>query len=73
MRLRRRRRGGPEALTLVAATGTTGLLAGPALIGFVAGRTSLTVGMALVAVSALLVSVTARHRIWDAPSKALTG
>ncbi|MEV5936432.1 MFS transporter [Streptomyces sp. NPDC052079] len=65
---------GPKALTLVAATGTTGLLAGPALIGFVAGRTSLTVGMALVAVSALLVSVTARHRTWDAPpSKALTG
>ncbi|GGX15268.1 MFS transporter [Streptomyces malachitofuscus] len=64
---------GPKALTLVAATGTTGLLAGPALIGFVAGRTNLTVGMALVAVSALLVSVTARHRTWETPAKALTG
>lgn len=64
---------GPKALTLVAAMGTTGLLAGPALIGFVAGRTSLTVGMAVVAASALLVSVTARHRSWNEPSKALTG
>ncbi|MEY7977714.1 MFS transporter [Streptomyces pilosus] len=48
---------GPGALALVAAMGTTGLLAGPALIGFVAGRTDLTVGMAVVAASAVLVAV----------------
>ncbi|MFE9923108.1 MFS transporter [Streptomyces sp. NPDC005774] len=55
---------GPRALALVAAMGTTGLLAGPALIGFVAGRTDLTVGMAVVAASALLVSVSARRVTW---------
>ncbi|MFH9038295.1 MFS transporter [Streptomyces sp. NPDC017966] len=48
---------GPGALALVAAMGTTGLLAGPALIGFVAGLTDLTVGMTVVAVSAVLVAV----------------
>jgi fucose permease len=48
---------GPGALALVAAMGTTGLLAGPALIGFVAGHTDLTVGMTVVAVSAVLVAV----------------
>jgi fucose permease len=48
---------GPGALALVAAMGTTGLLAGPAVIGFVAGRTDLTTGMAVVAVSAVLVAV----------------
>ncbi|AZM59501.1 MULTISPECIES: MFS transporter [unclassified Streptomyces] len=63
---------GPQALTLVAAMGTTGLLAGPALIGFVAGHTDLTVGMSVVAVSALLVSLTARHRSWHTPRKTRT-
>ncbi|MFC9886817.1 MFS transporter [Streptomyces pilosus] len=48
---------GPGALALVAAMGTTGLLAGPAVIGFVAGHTDLTVGMAVVAASAVLVAV----------------
>lgn len=48
---------GPGALALVAAMGTTGLLAGPALIGFVAGHTDLTTGMAVVAASAVLVAV----------------
>ncbi|MFI5567390.1 MFS transporter [Streptomyces sp. NPDC051740] len=48
---------GPDALALVAAMGTTGLLAGPALIGFVAGHTDLTTGMAVVAASAVLVAV----------------
>ncbi|MFF7852724.1 MFS transporter [Streptomyces sp. NPDC007904] len=55
---------GPNALALVAAMGTTGLLAGPALIGFVAGRTDLTVGMAVVAASAVMVSVCARWITW---------
>ncbi|MFI8306289.1 MFS transporter [Streptomyces sp. NPDC085927] len=61
---------GPRALALVAAMGTTGLLAGPALIGFVAGRTDLTVGMAVVAASALLVSVSARRVTWRRPGEA---
>ncbi|MET7291336.1 MFS transporter [Streptomyces griseoloalbus] len=55
---------GPNALSLVAAMGTTGLLAGPALIGFVAGYTDLTVGMAVVAASAVLVAVCARWISW---------
>ncbi|MEV4319685.1 MFS transporter [Actinocrispum sp. NPDC049592] len=48
---------GPNALTLVAAMGTTGLLAGPPVIGFVTNASSLVWGMATVAVSALLVSL----------------
>ncbi|MEU0004516.1 MFS transporter [Streptomyces sp. NPDC006314] len=52
---------GPDALALVAAMGTTGLLGGPALIGFVASTASLTLGMATVAASALTVTLTA---IW---------
>ncbi|MFF1272197.1 MFS transporter [Streptomyces marokkonensis] len=55
---------GPGALALVAAMGTTGLLAGPALIGFVAGHTDLTVGMAVVAASAVLVAVCSRWVGW---------
>lgn len=59
---------GPEALALVAAMGTTGLLAGPALIGFVAGATSLVWGMALVAASALAVSLCATRIRWNTPA-----
>ncbi|KUN04833.1 transporter [Streptomyces yokosukanensis] len=55
---------GSDALALVAAMGTTGLLAGPALIGFVAGATNLTLGMATVAGSALIVTVTALWIPW---------
>ncbi|MGW0205872.1 MFS transporter [Streptomyces sp. NPDC003233] len=55
---------GSDALALVAAMGTTGLLAGPALIGFVAGATSLTLGMATVAASALIVTLTAFRIPW---------
>ncbi|MFI6049474.1 MFS transporter [Streptomyces violascens] len=49
-------RQGSDALALVAAMGTTGLLAGPAVIGFIANGTSLAWGMGAVAVSALVVS-----------------
>ncbi|WP_041819107.1 MFS transporter [Streptomyces davaonensis] len=59
---------GPEALALVAAMGTTGLLAGPALIGFVAGATSLVWGMAVVAASALAVSLCATRIRWTTPA-----
>ncbi|MFG2353478.1 MFS transporter [Streptomyces sp. NPDC048521] len=55
---------GSDALALVAAMGTTGLLGGPALIGFVAGAASLTLGMATVAASALIVTLTAIRIPW---------
>ncbi|MEU1280700.1 MFS transporter [Streptomyces sp. NPDC005805] len=57
---------GPSALALVASLGTTGLLAGPAVIGFVAGAADLRWGMGVVAAAALLVPLcTARIR-WGA-------
>ncbi|WP_251095322.1 MFS transporter [Streptomyces sp. Caat 7-52] len=62
---------GSDALALVAAMGTTGLLGGPALIGFVAGAASLTLGMATVAVSALIVTVTACWIPWRARAAVL--
>ncbi|MGW1588643.1 MFS transporter [Streptomyces sp. NPDC002386] len=55
---------GPDALSLVAAMGTTGLLAGPALIGFVAGAAGLTLGMATIAASALTVTLAAAWIPW---------
>ncbi|RSN72707.1 MFS transporter, partial [Streptomyces sp. WAC 05379] len=60
---------GPDALSLVAATGTTGLLVGPALIGFIAQATDLTWGMAVVAASAVVVSLCTTRLQW-APAKA---
>ncbi|MEV5910390.1 MFS transporter [Streptomyces chartreusis] len=59
---------GPDALSLVAATGTTGLLVGPALIGFIAQATDLTWGMAVVAASAVIVSLCSTRLRW-APAK----
>ncbi|WP_416485656.1 MFS transporter [Streptomyces sp. CL12] len=56
---------GSDALSLVAAMGTTGLLAGPALIGFVATAGGLTLGMATVAASALAVTATAVWIPWN--------
>ncbi|MFF4184974.1 MFS transporter [Streptomyces sp. NPDC001691] len=50
-------RQGSDALALVAAMGTTGLLAGPAAIGFIANGTSLAWGMGAVAIAALVVSL----------------
>ncbi|PYC72147.1 MFS transporter [Streptomyces tateyamensis] len=50
---------GPEALSLVAGMGTTGLLAGPALIGLVAGLSGLAWGMAAIAACAGVVSLCA--------------
>jgi hypothetical protein len=51
--------------------GTTGLLGGPALIGFVASAANLTVGMATVAVSALIVTATAFRIPWRTRADAL--
>ncbi|WCE01859.1 MFS transporter [Streptomyces sp. HUAS 31] len=59
---------GPDALSLVAATGTTGLLVGPALIGFVAEASNLTWGMAVVAASAVIVSLCTTRLQWT-PAK----
>ncbi|MFJ5837025.1 MFS transporter [Streptomyces shenzhenensis] len=55
---------GSDALALVAAMGTTGLLVGPALIGFIAGAVGLVPGMAAVAVSALIVCLSATRIRW---------
>ncbi|WP_405717126.1 MFS transporter [Streptomyces sp. NBC_00046] len=59
---------GTDALALVAAMGTTGLLAGPALIGFIASAGSLVWGMGAVAASALLVSLCATQIHWPRPA-----
>jgi MFS family permease len=61
---------GPDALTLFAATGTIGLLAGPPVIGFIANGAGLTWGMAAVAVSAVLVSILVSRVRWPAPATA---
>ncbi|MYS82637.1 MFS transporter [Embleya scabrispora] len=66
-------RSGSDALALVAAMGTTGLLAGPALIGFIASGSSLVWGMGAVAVSAMLVSVCATRIRWTGPEAAASG
>ncbi|MER5914367.1 MFS transporter [Streptomyces sp. NPDC001982] len=55
---------GSDALALVAAMGTTGLLVGPAVIGFIAGAAGLVPGMAAVAVSALIVCLAATRIRW---------
>ncbi|WP_424216600.1 MFS transporter (plasmid) [Streptomyces sp. BI20] len=63
-------RSGSDALSLVAATGTAGLLAGPAVIGFIADGAGLVWGMATVAVSSLLVTACATRITWPAPAGA---
>ncbi|MEU7581154.1 MFS transporter [Streptomyces sp. NPDC041068] len=60
---------GSDSLTLVAAMGTTGLLAGPPLIGFIANASSLVWGLAAVAASALVVSACSTQITWPAPSR----
>ncbi|AQS71894.1 MFS transporter [Streptomyces pactum] len=57
-------RQGSDALTLVAAMGTTGLLAGPPLIGFIAGASDLAWGMGAVAASAVAVSLCSTRIRW---------
>ncbi|MFD8827097.1 MFS transporter [Streptomyces sp. NPDC059605] len=60
---------GTDALALVAAMGTTGLLAGPAVIGFIAEAGSLVWGMGAVAASAVLVSLCATRIRWPEPAE----
>ncbi|WP_219689469.1 MFS transporter [Streptomyces anatolicus] len=62
---------GSDSLTLVAAMGTTGLLAGPPLIGFIAHASSLVWGFAAVAASALVVSACGTRIRWT-PAEQLT-
>lgn len=57
-------RQGSDALTLVAAMGTTGLLAGPPLIGFIAGASNLAWGMGAVAASAGAVALCSTRIRW---------
>jgi MFS family permease len=59
-------RQGSDALALVAAMGTTGLLAGPAVIGFIASASGLVWGMGAVAASAILVSLCTTQIRWPA-------
>ncbi|MEU9649967.1 MFS transporter [Streptomyces sp. NPDC048110] len=61
-------RQGSDALTLVAAMGTTGLLAGPPLIGFIAGASDLAWGMGAVAASAGAVALCSTRIRWTAPA-----
>jgi fucose permease len=56
---------GPDALSLVASMGTTGLLAGPAVIGFVAGVSDLAWGLGVVAASAVIVSLCTTRIRWN--------
>ncbi|MBO8187730.1 MFS transporter [Streptomyces sp. DW4-2] len=66
-------RQGSDALTLVAAMGTTGLLAGPPLIGFVAAAGNLAWGMATVAASSLAVSLCSTRIRWTPLQAASSG
>jgi MFS family permease len=59
---------GPDALTLVAAMGTTGLLVGPPVIGLIANAGSLVWGLGAVAASALVVSLCGTQIRWT-PAK----
>ncbi|MET7782693.1 MFS transporter [Streptomyces sp. NPDC005388] len=62
---------GSDALALVATMGTIGLLAGPAVIGFVAGASSLSWGMAVVAASAVVVSICTTRIGWNTAREAV--
>ncbi len=55
---------GSDALTVVATMGTTGLLAGPPLIGFIANASGLVWALGVVAATAMLVSVCATRIRW---------
>lgn len=58
-------RQGSDALALVAAMGTTGLLAGPPLIGFVANASSLVWGLGVVAGAAAVVCLCGTRIRWQ--------
>ncbi|GLZ01183.1 MFS transporter [Actinoplanes sp. NBRC 103695] len=60
---------GPEALALVAATGTAGLLVGPPVIGLVAQATDLVWGMAVVVAAIVLIALAMTRIRVDAPDE----
>jgi MFS family permease len=60
-------RQGADALTLVSAMGTAGMLVGPPLIGEIADVANLAWGMGAVALAALVVAVCATRIRWQAP------
>ncbi|GAA3716925.1 MFS transporter [Streptomyces tremellae] len=60
---------GSDALTLVAAMGTTGLLGGPPVIGFIADSTSLVWGLGAVAACALVVTLCGTRIRWPCPAR----
>ncbi len=62
---------GSNALTLVAAMGVTGLLAGPPVIGSIASVSNLAWGLGAVALSATLVSLFATRIRWPDTNKKL--
>lgn len=64
---------GSDALALVAAMGTTGLLAGPPLIGFVADATSLVWGLGVVALASAVVAVCGTQIRWKSEAPAADG
>ncbi|WP_320782145.1 MFS transporter [Streptomyces sp. CRN 30] len=64
-------RQGSDVLTLVAAMGTTGLLAGPPLIGFLADASGLAWGMGAVAGCAFVVAVCATRIRWTPAGSAV--
>jgi MFS family permease len=55
---------GSDALTLVATMGTTGLLGGPPVIGFIANASGLVWGLGAVAASAIIVSLCSTRIRW---------
>ncbi|WP_171169691.1 MFS transporter [Streptomyces sp. I05A-00742] len=61
-------RQGSDSLTLVAAMGTTGLLAGPPLIGFIADASSLAWGFGAVAAATVVVSLCSTRIRWTPAS-----
>lgn len=56
---------GSNALTLVAAMGVTGMLAGPPVIGSIASASNLAWGLGVVAISAIGVSLCATRIRWQ--------
>ncbi|SFF24927.1 Sugar phosphate permease [Actinacidiphila alni] len=59
---------GSDALTLVATMGTTGLLAGPPVIGFIASASGLVWGLGAVAACAIVVSLCSTQIRWPRPA-----
>lgn len=59
---------GTDALALVAAMGTVGLLAGPGLIGLIASSAGLGWGMGAVALAAVAVAASTSRIAWTRPT-----